>query len=187
MDRVQIEALTEAVDARIRDMLDRAENMQPAFAAIGRVLKMRIDLCFKFGRSPWGEPWLPLKYRRGQPLIDTGRLRRSVTPKATANDVTIGTNLPQAKLQHFGGEVRQKARVAQLQFRRERDGTIGNRFVPRNRANFIQDAQIGARTFNVPARPYMPVRKDDVADLPQEWAIAILRELAGHLRIPVPA
>lgn len=187
MAQFQVTALTAMVEARIRDMLDRAENMQPAFAAIGRVLKMRIDLCFKLGRSPWGEPWLPLKYRRGQPLIDTGRLRRSVAPKAAPDYVTIGTNLVQAKLQNFGGKVSQEARTVQLQFRRERDGTIGNRFVPRNRTNFLQQATIGARSFTVPARPYMPIRPYDQIDLPQDWAVAILRELADHLRIPVPA
>lgn len=79
--------------AKIKAMQDGTADMQPVFAAVGRAIKTKIDLCFKLGIDPWGSPWAALKIRKGQPLVDTGLLRRSITSNPDATGVTIGTNL----------------------------------------------------------------------------------------------
>ena len=47
---------------------------------------------FQNSTDPYGEPWKPLKYRTGQPLVDTGVLRRSfgVSPTGGYVDVVSG-------------------------------------------------------------------------------------------------
>ena len=39
----------------------------------------------------------------------------------------------------------------------------------------------------VPARPFMPLNRAGNVDLPPEWSIGILKELAKHFKLGVPA
>mgnify|MGYP003561121444 CR=1 FL=1 len=68
--------------------------------------------CFRDSRDPYGNPWQrlaasTLRKRRGtsaQILVDTGTLRRqSVTYRAAANSVELGSNLAYAAIHQFGG------------------------------------------------------------------------------------
>ena len=56
------------------------------------------------GVKPDGSPQKPLKRRVGVPLIDSGRLRGSITHEASEDQVVIGTNVIYAAIQQFGGK-----------------------------------------------------------------------------------
>lgn len=64
---------------------------------------------FGTGTTPGGQKWRPLRFNRpsgaGQPLRDTGSLMASITGRATATEIIVGTNHPGAALQNFGGTV----------------------------------------------------------------------------------
>ncbi|HEY1192373.1 MAG TPA: phage virion morphogenesis protein, partial [Gemmata sp.] len=64
---------------------------------------------FATGTAPDGTRWKPLRYARAnggnQPLRDTGALMASITGRATATEVIVGTNHPGAALHNFGGTV----------------------------------------------------------------------------------
>ncbi len=54
-----------------------------------------VDNGFRAGVDPYGEQWAPLSYRKGQPLLDTGRMRASAHGVRTDSDgftIEIGTN-----------------------------------------------------------------------------------------------
>lgn len=85
----------------------------PLDAATGRELVQLavsdVKRRFATGTTPDGAPWKSLRYGRAnggnQPLRDTGALMASITGRATADEVIVGTNHPGAGLQNFGGTV----------------------------------------------------------------------------------
>ena len=104
------------------------------FDALMRVvagdLEATTSLRFTDGVAPTGQPWLPLseatrraRARRGagrgrgrgakiarallgprQPLLDTGRLRNSITSVYDSRSATIGTNVVYAPVHQFGSK-----------------------------------------------------------------------------------
>lgn len=104
----------------------------------------------------------------GKPLIDTGRLRSSITYQADKDGVDVGTSLRQAKLQHFGGKI-----------------------LPKNAQLLAFPGPGGGIVFSkgtvIPARPFMPINPQGQLALPPSWSKGILGELAKHLELGVPA
>lgn len=99
----------------LADTLSRAgpEAMRNAVAAITADAVDLVAEGFKQSRAPDGAPWRPLararrrnkkKGDRGKPLMDTGRLRASVTTATsiTADGFTIGSNLVYAATHQYG-------------------------------------------------------------------------------------
>lgn len=167
---VKIEAQTAEVEQTIVRLQTwgGSEQLRKVFESVGKALQSRILLCFRMGVSPWGESWKPLRYREGQPLQDTGRLRNSLTVRATDDDVQIGTNLKHNGVSYpavmqFGAVIRpRKGKV--LVFH------IGSR-------------TIFAKKVVVPARPYLPIRPNGETDLPKSWANAALKKFREGLNL----
>lgn len=140
-----------------------SQNPQPLFATIGRVLVNRIRLCFKMGIDPWANPWAALKLRKGQPLRDTGRLNRSITSRADADGVTIGTNVMYARTHQFGATIEPK-KAKRLVF----PGPGGK--------------LIFAKKVVVPARPFLPLKKaSGTVALPPDWSAQCVRAIRAYL------
>lgn len=101
----------------------------------------------------------------GQPLRDTGRLERSITQRADANGVTVGTNLRQARIHQFGGVIKAKP-GKRLAFPGP-DGEL-----------------IFAKRVTIPARPYFPLKRngaETVVALPPAWAAIATSALKRYL------
>lgn len=141
----------------------------PVMQTIGRILTTKIQFGFINAVSPWGAPWAPLKARDGTPLIDTRRLLSSITYNAGDGYVDIGTHVSYAPYHQFGFTVHVAEHSKDLYFMQDRAGNVGNRFVRKDRSNFVQKAIVKARDIVVPARPFLPITKNEV-NLPQSWA-----------------
>lgn len=75
-------------------------------AALKRVAAMmHADMVMAFDNSGRGDPWTPLRYRRGKPLVDTGTLRASgvATSGPDFAQVSAGRGLVYARIQQEGG------------------------------------------------------------------------------------
>ena len=97
-------------DAVVRRALDglqaRGEDLTPAMDEIGAALVSSVLDRFERGADPDGTPWTPLRRaleQGGQTLIDSGRLRGSITHVAASDRVTVGTNVIYAAIHQFGG------------------------------------------------------------------------------------
>lgn len=157
-------------------------GLRTALDAIGSSLSNNIQLGFTRSESPYGDRWQSLgqatilsrlgrsksnftasgKISAGgqraamagfQPLLDTGRLRGSITHRVTGESVEVGTNVDYAATQQFGAK--------QGAFGRTRRG-----------------APIPWGT--IPARPFMPIRNNR-ADLPRAWLDEVIDTLSSHI------
>ena len=90
----------------------KAADLAPAFREIGSGIVEEARLGFRESKDPYGTPWQKLKAstiarrRKGssQPLLDTGRLRNSISFRLIGNGVEVGTNVRYAAIHQFGGE-----------------------------------------------------------------------------------
>jgi len=138
----------EVDDRNVVDALNRlieiGEDPAAALAAVGRVLKSKIQQGFQSGTDPTGRPWAPLKSRRGQPLLDKGHLMGSVDYNVEGNSVVVGTNKPYAPVHQFGAKIEAKAGKV-LRF-------------------FVEGRPVFVKRVTIPARPFLPTEH-----LPDEW------------------
>lgn len=113
--------------------------------------------CFAESRDPYGNPWPALKVRQGQPLLDTGRLRNSISGRANgAVSFVVGTNVKYARLHNFGGTVTAKSGKS-LRFK------VGSRWV-------------FAKSVTIPPRPFFPKQM-----LPKTWEDAFFETASAFL------
>lgn len=176
---------------KLNALQEAATNKAPLYAAIGAALRTRILLCFKLGIDPWGTPWRAIRFRApagkkdakgrfkaskkgrgqmqgnasgkaGQPLVDSGKLSESITVKADGQGVTVGTNKIQARVQQFGATI-----------------------VPKNGKTLAFPGPNGMVVFSkkvtIPARPYLPLRRSGVVELPPAWAANVRDRIRAHL------
>lgn len=81
----------------------------------------------------------------------------------------------------FGAEIDMPERAQAMHFKQNRDGSVGNRFVKKDKSDFAQDATVGAHTITLPARAPM---RSTVAKKKKEWvkaAVAYLKARPGDI------
>lgn len=108
---LSVRGLRENIRA-IEDMEKRLGNLEPAWTVAAQLMIRFIDDRFATGTDPSGNPWEPLSdatllSRRGSTatiLVDTGRLRNSITAFHDGNTLKFGTNVVYAAVHQLGGE-----------------------------------------------------------------------------------
>lgn len=90
-----------ALRARLR-AAQSPDMMAGVARVVGEAARTQLALGFRQSVNPYGEPWAPLRRRKGKPLLDTGRLRNSFTYAATADGLRIGTNTKYAPYHQYG-------------------------------------------------------------------------------------
>lgn len=96
---------------RLADRGRMANVMAEAIKECEPVAVAGVKQCFVEQKTPDGEPWPRLKYKRpgeaelGEALRDTGRLMASIVAVANGTSLTVGTNRIGARLLHYGGVV----------------------------------------------------------------------------------
>jgi phage gpG-like protein len=141
-------------------------------AKIGVALVGRVHDCFRESKDPGGTAWAPLKFQRlrdrgdakGKPLLDTGRLRRSINFAVIgAGKIRVGTNVRYAATHQFGDPNRVPSDAPRLVFRvRVGPGKVKT---------------IRAKKVSIPARPFLPTTKS----LPYGWAKEIDEIVGRHI------
>jgi len=154
-------------DRRLLDLRRALDGLSRAVSRdltrlLGRHTKSLLDRQFEESRSPYGSPWLPLKRRKGAPLVDTGRLKRSLRVTARDGAIVIETVIPYAAVHQFGADLGTRTQV------QPRAAT--GRFMSRARAARRRRGAVSVSIFRsgggrIPARPFLP--RD--GDLPPRW------------------
>ena len=142
--RVDLEPLTNLLN-RIEGTLAHSDDLTALLAAR---MQRAVMLNFRAGGRP---AWAGLKARRGRPLLDTGRLRDSITAESDSKQAVGGISY--APYHQFGTapHVITARRAKALTFK------IGNRTIYRKSVNHP----------GIPARPFLQLTDEDVAEMVQ--------------------
>ena len=115
-------------------------DLTPAMRDIGELVLLSVKRNFEDAGRPTKWPLSRrVKEHGGQTLSDTGRLRNSMTSKAGADQVTIGTNVIYAAIHHFGGKIRPKTK----------------------RGLMIPGMKHPLQSVTMPARPFLMIQDQD--------------------------
>lgn len=174
--------LADQVEARLRELGTDSPQTRLAVDAFARVLRTRIQMGFRTGRSPSGAPWRPLNpfFRVGQPLRNTGRLYGSIQARRVGDAVLVGTNLRTPDGHHSLGAIHQFGAVVEP--RQGPGQTYRGRLlgpIPTATRGFVF-----LKRAVIPARPFMPMTASGRVDLPPEWARSALQAMARALELP---
>ena len=146
---------------------------------------------FRRSSDPYGEKWRDLQYRRGKPLLDTGRLRASFAVEPSAGGFRIGTAVAYAGYHQFG--TRPHARRGRLAMQNRRGRFISMQARKISRKGFEGMERRGGflvrirdhESKGIPARPMLPT---GARGLPPKWETVFQRSLEtqvrGYLRAP---
>jgi phage virion morphogenesis protein len=91
---------------RFAALMMRMGDLTPVMDSIGAAVEDSVAHRFASGVGPDGKAWTKSQRAEaegGRTLIDTGRLRQSITRKAGRQQVEVGTNLIYAGIHQFGG------------------------------------------------------------------------------------
>lgn len=127
---------------------------------------------FRRGVDPYGTPWEPLRSRRGQPLLLTGRLRASFAVQVVPNGFRIDATAVYAKYHQYG--TKPHARLARTAKQNAR-----GRFVRRNKAGYLLRIR-AHQNGGIPARPMVPTPEQ--GGLPYKWQRKFRQEAVDLVR-----
>ena len=143
----------EPIQARLRAAAAATQNLEPMLSEMGEAVVESTRLRFTDGKGPDGNKWAPLsaatllrrrkKGKGAQPLLDTGRLRNSITKRVEPRSVWIGTNVVYARTHQFGAA----------------KGAFGTGKYKTRKGSFP------IPWGNIPARPFLGFSRDDQAEI----------------------
>ena len=141
------------------------EAFGPLLEEIGETAKTQTMRRFEKGVGPDGQRWpisLRAKEEGGQTLVDTGRLRDSITYAVFMDKggVEVGTNTVYAAIHQEGGTITAKSSRG-LRFQ------VGGRWVNK-------------QSVTITARPFIglsPEDEDDLIAVVNDWAADVTREI----------
>jgi phage gpG-like protein len=85
--------------------------------------------------------------------------------RVSNNALALGTDRVYGAIHQFGGEIEHAARSQQVYFRQDKDGSVGNRFVQKQKSNFAHWVTRGAHSTDMPVRPYLGLSTEDDAEI----------------------
>ncbi|WPZ33223.1 phage virion morphogenesis protein [Thalassobaculum sp. OXR-137] len=152
---------------------DGGQDLTELLDPIGAALRDNVLDRFETGKGPDGTAWP--KSRRasqegGQTLVDSARLRNSMTYEASAGEVMVGTNVIYAAIHQFGGVIRAKTEKG-LSFT-----------VPGFAAEGGQEGFVNVQSVTMPPRPFVGFGPEDeasVIDMFEAWLFTPIAMAAG--------
>ncbi|MFG0339978.1 phage virion morphogenesis protein [Pseudomonas sp. zjy_13] len=151
-------------------LIERLGSLRTPLNDIAEYLHMSTDARARRQVAPDGTPWAPLSPRtlarkKGNKILrDSGALLDTLRHQVTDDGLDFGTDRPYGAIHQDGGKIEHAARSQQVYFK-EKGGVVGNRFVKKSKSNFAQWVTHGARSVEMPARPYLGLSSEDEAEI----------------------
>ncbi|MBF0546218.1 MAG: phage virion morphogenesis protein [Candidatus Riflebacteria bacterium] len=169
-------------DKEVREYLKLLEqklsNLGPPFKAIATYLRNSTKLRFTNQAGPDGAMWPTSKRAskdkgeredKGQTLVDTGRLRSSITSKTSVNQIEniektsieFGTNVIYAAMMQYGCAKGKYSKTIKVkQFKRRKAGKKRRTLTVKE-----HDRRAVIPWGNIPPRPFLGINKDDADEI----------------------
>lgn len=155
----------------IDELSQRLGDLSTPLNDIAEYLHQSTDNRFSQQIAPDGSPWAPLaaltllRKKTTKILREAGTLQDTLRHSVSGNELAFGTDRPYGAIHQLGGKIEHAARSQQVYFRQGKDGSVGNRFVKKNKSNFSQWVTRGASSTNMPARPYLGLSSEDETEI----------------------
>lgn len=181
---VTIEIQGPSLQAKLEQLARATQNLAPFWRSVGEYMLRSVNDRFRSEQDPEGKAWAPLSaaYRRQKKgpkiLTESGRLRQ-IAYRASAQGLTVGTNVRYAAIHQFGGEVKLPERTQVLAFKKS------GRFMSRRAASKAKNpvkvafVQHLARTIKIPARPFLGTSEADDREIVDLMRDHLERALGG--------
>lgn len=98
----------ERIAGILQKLSQATKKRTPLMRRIAATMEAGVLQNFEVGGRP---PWQGLKYREGNPLVDTENLMSSITSEYDNNQAMVGTNEPYAAIHQFGGKAGRNKKV----------------------------------------------------------------------------
>lgn len=197
--RIRIEVDDAEIAAGLGRLIEAGRDLAPVMDAIGAALLFSTQRRFETKTGPDGGAWAPFapstlrrmpdRRKPAELLLDSGRLRGSLSFLADDASVQVGTNVVYAGIHQFGGEITKPERDASATFIVAREGAgrtkagkrVGSRLrfakaSTRAKSRHTREFTVPEHTIRIPARPYLGISEADRAE--------ILAIVADHLAPP---
>jgi len=171
---------------RMTEFVRRGRDLTPAFEQIGDLLVASVEENFRASGRPAG--WRPSKRAErhgGKTLVDTARLKNSITKSAEPARVRVGTNVKYAAVHQFGAakgsfgtftyrvrEHQRKRRAKSFAPAPKRGGkrpnlttVMGMDFAAPYITVKAHDRTAALPWGDIPARPFLVVQDEDEAEI----------------------
>lgn len=100
----QLQALAE----KVKKLGPNNQHIRAGLQEVAALWENRIKSNFRRSVNPYGEKWADIKHRQGQPLIDTGMLRNSISGEVRGLSIVLGSPLEYADTHQNGIKVKQR-------------------------------------------------------------------------------
>lgn len=142
-------------DESLRSIIEKTKKLGGAQAL--RVLSGRlavdarkfVEQSFASSTSPDGAAWKPLKTRKGQPLVKSGKLSRSIKTRVSSKGFELYTNVPYAAVHQFGASTK-----ARFQARTKTGRFKSKKSAEKAKGRLVAVGRVSGST--IPARPFFP-------------------------------
>ncbi|MCB1433213.1 MAG: phage virion morphogenesis protein [Alphaproteobacteria bacterium] len=162
---VRIDGLEDAIRS-LNFLIANIERPVRMWREIGSFLEKSVAQRFEMSVGPGDNPWPPslrALTEGGQTLVERGRLRDSISVRATDHSVEVGTNVLYAAIHQFGGTIHHKVRQQDLRFRaHRRTGKLLKGFRTAKNGNVVRTVQVGPHDVTIPPRPFLGIDDEDI-------------------------
>lgn len=94
--------------AKVKKLGPNNQHIRAGLQEVAALWENRIKSNFRKSQDPYGNQWAQLKHRKGQPLIDTGMLRNSISGEARGLSIVLGSPLEYADTHQDGINVNKR-------------------------------------------------------------------------------
>lgn len=98
----------QALAAKVKKLGPGSPHIRAGLQEVAALWENRIKSNFRKSVNPYGEKWADIKHRQGQPLIDTGMLRNSISGEVRGLSIVLGSPLEYADTHQNGIKVKQR-------------------------------------------------------------------------------
>lgn len=174
----RIEIVADTVSAALQKARDalQGDGQRLMLDEIGEYLLRSTRARAALQKAPDGTAWDTLsprykrfknKKRAGKHMLrfDFHMLGDQFSHQVSGDTLLVGTNAKYGAIHHFGGDIERPSRTAEVFFRRDGDGTVGNRFVSRRKSNFAQRVTLPAYKITMTARPWLGLSPEDETEV----------------------
>jgi len=162
---ISIKIENDGISQALATLQAKLKNLSPVMRQIAGIMRGAVEDNFAAqGRPAWKPSGRALKHG-GKTLQDTGRLAKSITSRNTATEAIVGTNVVYAAIHQFGGTITQPPHTQTLAFKNKGGFLSHKAAMKRKTAINVAFANYGARTFQMPARPFLSLTDMDMANV----------------------